>query len=643
MERKFKKMILVLFICMIAVAFLQGGVFAEDAEGFDSTEIIAYVGNSVIAGSELISEESNGIVSTETAVPKAIGFIGAINEWQVLYHEGVGLCKTLIYPDGTVITGDTILSHLCVVGEDGRNLNIKEQLIFEDDQGRDCTADEIAKVINEYLAQGNAMKVKCYLSGYENITEDFFIEWKTNAEEDSSEVGIPVDLLADADKFCFSPGTTITGDMMLHGLVIIDAHKNNLNMKDSIVFINAKGDEFTAAEMAEQVTSSLKGGAKEVPVSCYISYNGEYVDGVDFYVRWGKYGDNTSDNTYDEGIIDISGDANYTTHVENVGWQKSVDDGDMSGTQGKGLRLEGIKIKSGLEGVGVSYATHVQNIGWQDFVNDGSMSGTSGKSLRLEAIKIELTGTNAEKFDIYYQVHAQNMGWLGIAKNGESAGTAGFGYRLEGIRIQIVAAGSAAPSWSTTRQEPFYENNEQLYQEIINEYRIAENDVGDYETITRLPHVNPNMILQKCLLYYTLKDISGDGNDELIIAADPEVDYNGLYTGYIYDIYTIRDGVAKRIIDVSDVGNGKAYSVTVLDGNRLCKRTQVNPNKAKFIFQILPDGHLNTIYSAYSKDGLFCTYYFENGEQKWKTISDEEYRNLDKNKMNFKWWEPLWK
>lgn len=333
----------------------------------------------------------------------------------------------------------------------------------------------------------------------------------------------------------------------------------------------------------------------------------------------------------------------YTTHVQNYGWQDCVYDGDVSGTEGEGLRLEGIKIESGIDGVGVSYSTHVENVGWQNSVSDGKPSGTSGLGLRLEAITIDLTGENADKFDIYYQVHAQNMGWLGLAKNGESAGTAGYGYRLEGIRVLIVPAGSDAPSWSTTRQEPFYENNEQLYKEIINEYRIAENDVGDYETITSLPHVNPNMILKKCLLYYTLKDISGDGNDELIIAADPETNFDGLYTGYIYDIYTIRDGVAKRIIDVSDVGYGKDYCVTVLEDNKLCKKSQKDTNEAKFIFQILPDGHLKTIYSAYSKDGLFCTYYFENGEQKWKTISAEEYRNLDKNKMNFNWWEPLWK
>ena len=33
------------------------------------------------------------------------------------------------------------------------------------------------------------------------------------------------------------------------------------------------------------------------------------------------------------------------------------------------------------------------------------MSGTQGRALRLEAIKIRLTGELANKYDIYYRVH----------------------------------------------------------------------------------------------------------------------------------------------------------------------------------------------------------------------------------------------
>jgi len=109
--------------------------------------------------------------------------------------------------------------------------------------------------------------------------------------------------------------------------------------------------------------------------------------------------------------------------------------------------LEAIEINTITKNynLGVKYKTHVQNIGWQNFVADGALSGTAGKSLRLEAIAIELTGTDADLFDVYYQVHAQNVGWMGWASNGQQAGTAGFGYRLEGICIEIIPKGSAAP------------------------------------------------------------------------------------------------------------------------------------------------------------------------------------------------------
>ena len=140
----------------------------------------------------------------------------------------------------------------------------------------------------------------------------------------------------------------------------------------------------------------------------------------------------------------------YTTHVQSEGWQDKVKNGAISGTVGKGLRLEAIKI--GLDNVGINglsgtveYRTHVQREGWQDWVKNNELSGTSGKGLRLEAIQIRLTKTLAEKYDIYYRVHAQHYGWLGWAKNGEEAGTAGYGYRLEGIQIMLVKKGAAAP------------------------------------------------------------------------------------------------------------------------------------------------------------------------------------------------------
>ena len=68
----------------------------------------------------------------------------------------------------------------------------------------------------------------------------------------------------------------------------------------------------------------------------------------------------------------------------------------------------------------------------------------------MEAIQIELTGTMAQKYDIYYRVHSQTYGWLDWAKNGKLAGTTGLSKRMESIQVVLVPKGGAAPG-STSR------------------------------------------------------------------------------------------------------------------------------------------------------------------------------------------------
>jgi uncharacterized protein YjdB len=69
--------------------------------------------------------------------------------------------------------------------------------------------------------------------------------------------------------------------------------------------------------------------------------------------------------------------------------------GATAGTEreGKSLRLEALQIM--LEGTDtdkyiVEYQAHVQNIGWQNWVKDGEVAGTTGQSKRMEAIKIRI-------------------------------------------------------------------------------------------------------------------------------------------------------------------------------------------------------------------------------------------------------------
>ncbi|MFH5835252.1 bacterial Ig-like domain-containing protein [Proteiniclasticum sp. C24MP] len=133
----------------------------------------------------------------------------------------------------------------------------------------------------------------------------------------------------------------------------------------------------------------------------------------------------------------------YRTHVQSIGWQDFVSEGEMSGTEGRALRLEAIEITAnGVSDLGIRYSTHIERIGWQDYVSDGALSGTEGRKLRLEAIKMELTGEESSQYDLYYRVHAEKFGWMDWAKNGSAAGTAGFGYRLEAIEIRLVEKGT---------------------------------------------------------------------------------------------------------------------------------------------------------------------------------------------------------
>lgn len=148
--------------------------------------------------------------------------------------------------------------------------------------------------------------------------------------------------------------------------------------------------------------------------------------------------------------VAFQGDYTYQTHIQNIGWQDWQSEASISGTTGRSLRLEGIKLKvSDHPNLGIIYQTHIQNIGWQNWVSDGSESGTTGRSLRMEAIRINLTGTEAEKYDVYYQAHVQNRGWMAWVKNGEVAGTESLSYRMEAIRMVILAKGASPPDEST--------------------------------------------------------------------------------------------------------------------------------------------------------------------------------------------------
>ena len=129
----------------------------------------------------------------------------------------------------------------------------------------------------------------------------------------------------------------------------------------------------------------------------------------------------------------------YQGHVQSIGWQPLVFDGQEAGTHGKALRVEALKINlvNAPVGANIKYQAHVQNIGWQPLVSGGQEAGTHGKSLRVEAIKITLE--NMPGYTVQYQAHVQSIGWQPWVGSGQEAGTHGKSLRVEAIRIKIVS------------------------------------------------------------------------------------------------------------------------------------------------------------------------------------------------------------
>ena len=94
----------------------------------------------------------------------------------------------------------------------------------------------------------------------------------------------------------------------------------------------------------------------------------------------------------------------YNSHVQDLGWEKEFSkiDGQESGTTGKNLKNEAIKIKlvDAPKNVNIEYQVYVKDIGWQEWKKNGEEAGTTGKNKIMEAIKIRLTGT--ENYSVEY-------------------------------------------------------------------------------------------------------------------------------------------------------------------------------------------------------------------------------------------------
>lgn len=181
----------------------------------------------------------------------------------------------------------------------------------------------------------------------------------------------------------------------------------------------------------------------------------------------------------------------YRTHIENEGWTQGwMSDGALSGSEGKGYRLEAIEIEltgDVPEGLGIQYQTHIQNNGWsQGWVADGEISGSEGQGLRLEAIEIKLTGTDASDYSVKYRTHIQNDGWSqGWVADGTLSGSEGKGLRLEAIEIVVeetpvkIAYDAYLATLAQVNEEDYTLVTWKAYQTVVAANVVTKEDIAN--------------------------------------------------------------------------------------------------------------------------------------------------------------------
>ncbi|MGW6952071.1 polysaccharide deacetylase, partial [Streptomyces xanthophaeus] len=126
----------------------------------------------------------------------------------------------------------------------------------------------------------------------------------------------------------------------------------------------------------------------------------------------------------------------YAAHIQDVGWQPTVCNGEVAGTTGQGRRIEAVLISTGGVG-GICANAHLADVGWQGWAcaGDGTVVGvgTTGQSRRMEALGLQV-GSGS----VAAQAHVQDHAWLNaVGGNPVYVGTTGQSRRMEALRVWV--------------------------------------------------------------------------------------------------------------------------------------------------------------------------------------------------------------
>lgn len=141
-----------------------------------------------------------------------------------------------------------------------------------------------------------------------------------------------------------------------------------------------------------------------------------------------------------EGALGIK----VLAHIQGIG-DRTFGSQEYAGSKGQGRRVEGfqINIDPPIPGLNVEYMAHVEGVGDTPWLSEGELAGFRGQAKRIEGFAVRLSGSQADKYDVFYSAHIQNIGDTEVSSNGEYCGTRGKTLRIEGIKVWIAPSASS--------------------------------------------------------------------------------------------------------------------------------------------------------------------------------------------------------
>ncbi len=190
----------------------------------------------------------------------------------------------------------------------------------------------------------------------------------------------------------------------------------------------------------------------------------------------------------------------YRSHVQSIGWMKTISNGSTSGTTNIDKRLEGFTASVvNNQWLQVSYSALVSGSGWQEYVSESDLAGTTGQNGSIEAVRFELKGNMAKYFNIIYRVYASDTGWIGWSVNGNPNGSEGFDHSVEAMEVMIIPK-TLKSSYGITN--PYKQNLIPIAKKVIVYYTKEScqlySATGNGKSLTNVPKAN--------LLFGVVKD-----------------------------------------------------------------------------------------------------------------------------------------